>query len=114
MKFSTCYHVVALVPAALLWLLPLRVQADDLPKFSDSEVNNFVNQYADFVGKYIEAYKAAKTGNASAFDQLKTQVQPLQNKVSTVADKLKSNPAEVQKYEEFIATYTEKMIDATK
>jgi peptidoglycan hydrolase CwlO-like protein len=100
--------------ALLLSLLPLQVRADELPKFSDQDVTDFVKSYADFVTKYIQAYQSAKTGNKSAFDQVKTQVVQLQGKVASVAEKLKSKPEEVQKYEEFIATYTEKMIDATK
>ena len=103
-----------LLSAAVLLLLPIRVQADDLPKFSDADVNQFVSQYAEFANNYAQAYQAAKKGNTSALDQLKTQVQQLEDKVSKVAEKLKLNPAEVQKYERFITMYTEKMIDATK
>jgi septal ring factor EnvC (AmiA/AmiB activator) len=103
-------------PALALLLLPLapRLQADELPKFSDAEVNQFVSQYADFVTKYIQAYQAAKAGNPSAFDQLKTQVKQLQDEVAKVAEELRSKPEEVQRYEQFITAYTEKMIDATK
>jgi hypothetical protein len=105
-----------LAAAFALLLLPLapRLQADELPKFGDAEVNQFVSQYADFVTKYIQAYQAAKAGNPSAFDQLKTQVKQLQDEVAKVAEKLRSKPEEVQRYEQFITTYTEKMIDATK
>ena len=105
----------ALVASILvLPLCALRTQADDLPKFSDAEVNQFVSQYADLVAKYIQAYQAAKAGNPSAFDQLKTQVQQLEDEVAKVAEKLKARPEEAQRYEQFIANYTEKMIDATK
>jgi hypothetical protein len=100
--------------ALLLWPLAARVQADELPKFSDAKVNEFVSQYADFVTKYIQAYQAAKAGNPSAFNQLKTQVKQLQDEVAEVAKKLESKPEEVQRYELFITTYTEKMIDGTK
>jgi hypothetical protein len=101
------------------WFLTLALstfptKADELPKFSDAEVNQFVSQYADFVTKYIQAYQAAKAGNPSAFDQLKTQVKQLQDEVATVAEKLKTKPEEAQRYEKFVANYTEKMIDATK
>ena len=103
----------------IAWFLTLALstfatKADELPKFSDAEVNQFVSQYADFVTKYIQAYQAAKAGNPSAFDQLKTQVKQLQDEVATVADKLKAKPEEAQRYEQFVANYTEKMIDATK
>jgi septal ring factor EnvC (AmiA/AmiB activator) len=92
----------------------LRTLADELPKFSDAEVNQFVSQYADLVTKYIQAYQTAKAGNLSAFDQLKTQLKQLEDEVAKVAEKLKARPEEAQRYEQFIANYTEKMIDATK
>ena len=95
-------------------LSTLRTKADELPKFSDDEVNQFVGQYADLVTKYNKAYQAAKAGNPSAFDRLKTQVQQLQDEVAKVAEKLKTKPEEAQRYEQFIASYTAKMIDATK
>lgn len=97
-----------------LALPTLPTKADELPKFSDAEVNQFVSQYADFVTKYIQAYQAAKAGNPAAFDQLKTQVKQLQDEVAKVAEKLKAKPEEAQRYEQFIANYTEKMIDASK
>jgi hypothetical protein len=107
---------VLLIASILTLALPtLPTTADELPKFSDAEVNQFVGQYADFVTKYIQAYhQAAKTGNPAAFEQLKTQVQQLQDEVAKVAEKLKAKPEEAQRYEQFIANYTEKMIDASK
>ena len=106
--------IVLIASIFALELSTLRTKADELPKFSDAEVNQFVSQYADLVTKYIQAYQAAKAGNPSAFDQLKTQVKQLQDEVAKVAEKLKTKPEEAQRYEQFIANYTEKMIDATK
>ena len=106
------FYILVLAPCLTMWALP--VPADELPKFSDAEVNQFVRQYADLVTKYIQAYQAAKAGNPSAFEQLKTQVKQLQDEVAKVAEKLRSKPDEVSRYEQFIATYTEKMIEATK
>lgn len=100
--------------ALFLLLLAIPVTADELPKFSDKEVNDFVGHYAKLVEDYTKAYKAAKDGNPSAFEQLKTQVKQLQDEVDKVAEKLRSKPDEVPRYEQFIATYTQKMIDATK
>ena len=106
---------IALIASILtLALSTLPTKADELPKFSDAEVNQFVSQYADFVTKYIQAYQAAKAGNPAAFEQLKTQVQQLQDEVAKVAEKLKAKPEEAQRYEQFIANYTEKMINASK
>jgi hypothetical protein len=106
--------IVLIASILTVALSTLPIKADELPKFSDAEVNQFVSQYADFVTKYIQAYQAAKTGNPAAFEQLKTQVQQLQDEVAKVAEKLKAKPEEAQRYEQFIANYTEKMIDASK
>lgn len=115
MKALTRFCIGMLVAAALLVVLfPKSVWADELPTFSDAEVNQFVSQYAAFVTKYTQAYQAAKAGNQSQFAQLKTQVKQLQDQVTKVAEKLRSKPDEAQRYEQFIADYTEKIIDATK
>jgi peptidoglycan hydrolase CwlO-like protein len=114
MKALTRFSIGTLAAILLVVLFPKSVWADELPKFSDADVNSFVSDYATFVTKYIQAYQAAKAGNLSQFTQLKTQVQPLQDKVTKVAEKLRSKPEETQRYEQFIADYTEKMIDATK
>ncbi|HYZ72746.1 MAG TPA: hypothetical protein VE641_06675 [Chthoniobacterales bacterium] len=105
---------IVLIALISLALSTLPTKADELPKFSDAEVNQFVSQYSEFVTKYIQAYQAAKAGNPAAFDQLKTQVQQLQGEVPKVAEKLKAKPEEAQRYEQFIANYTEKIIDASK
>jgi hypothetical protein len=114
LSLSIRYAILSIASILALELSTLRAKADELPKFSDAEVNQFVSQYADLVTKYIQAYQAAKAGNPSAFDQLKTQVKQLQDEVAKVAEKLKTKPDEAQRYEQFIANYTEKMIDATK
>jgi chromosome segregation ATPase len=106
--------ILSIASILALELSTLRGKADELPKFSDAEVNQFVSQYADLVTRYIQAYQAAKAGNPSAFDQLKAQIKQLQDEVAKVAEKLKTKPDEAQRYEQFIASYTEKMIDATK
>src|SRR5258708_3717522 len=114
MKTLTRFSIGTLAAALLVVLFPKSVGADELPKFSDAEVNQFVSQYADLVTKYIQAYQAAKAGNLSQFTQVKTQVKQLQDQVTKVAEKLRSKPEETQRYEQFIADYTEKMITATK
>jgi septal ring factor EnvC (AmiA/AmiB activator) len=114
MKFLMHCGVAAFASVFLALLLPVSARAEELPKFSDSEVNQFVSAYADFVTKYIQAYQAAKAGKPSDFAQVKTKVQQLEDQVAKVAEKLKAKPDEAQKYEQFIADYTEKMIDATK
>jgi hypothetical protein len=114
MKTLSRFSIGTLATILLVVLFPKSVWADELPKFSDAEVNQFVSQYADLVTKYIQAYQAAKAGNLSQFTQVKTQVKQLQEQVTKVAEKLRSKPEETQRYEQFVADYTEKMIDATK
>ena len=114
MKALKWFCIGTFATALLVVLFPKSVWADELPKFSDAEVNGFVSDYAAFVTKYIQAYQAAKAGNPSQFAQLKTQVKQLQDQVTKVAEKLRSKPDDAQRYEQFIADYTEKMIDATK
>lgn len=114
MKAFKWFSLGTLAVALLVMFFPKSVWADELPKFTDAEVNSFVSDYAAFVTKYIQAYQAAKAGNQAQFAQLKTQVKQLQDQVTKVADKLRSKPDEAQRYEQFIADYTEKMIDATK
>jgi peptidoglycan hydrolase CwlO-like protein len=114
MKTLSRFSIGTLATILLVVLFPKSVWADELPKFSDAEVNQFVSQYADLVTKYIQAYQAAKAGNLSQFTQVKTQVKQLQDQVTKVTEKLRSKPEETQRYEQFIADYTEKMIDATK
>ena len=114
MKALKWFSIGTLAAALLVVLLPKSAWADELPKFNDAEVNSFVSDYAAFVTKYIQAYQAAKAGNQSQFAQLKTQVKQLQDQVTKVAEILRSKPDDAQRYEQFIADYTEKMIDATK
>ena len=113
LSLSIRWAILLIASILALQLSAFRAKADELPKFSDDEVNQFVRDYADLVTNYIKAYQAAKT-KPSAFDQLKIQVQQLQNEVAKVAEKLKTKPDEAQRYEQFIVNYTEKMIDATK
>src|SRR5258708_14768676 len=90
MKSLTRFSIGTLAAALLVVLFPKSVGADELPKFSDAEVNQFVSQYADLVTKYIQAYQAAKAGNLSQLTQVKTQVKQLQDQVTKVAEKLRS------------------------
>lgn len=88
-----------------------RDQADE---FSDHEVNSFVHHYARFVDEYVQACQAAKTGDTTRFVELQKQVEQLENQVASVTVKLKAHPDEIRRYEEVIAGYTQRMIDATK
>src|SRR5260370_17448442 len=106
MKALKRFSIGSLAAVLLVVLFPKSVWADELPKFSDAEVNQFVSQYADLVTKYIQAYQAAKAGNLSQFTQVKAQVKQLQDQVTKLADKFRSKQEETQPHEQFISYYT--------
>jgi polyhydroxyalkanoate synthesis regulator phasin len=128
MNFSIRLGVIAFASVLSLWLLPMSVRADEASKtanevskiaeeeaskFSDDKVREFVKGYVELVYAYRDAYgKATKDPNDLA--QLKGKVEALKNQVTTVGEKLQSKPAEAERFEQFVADYTQKMIDATK
>ena len=93
-------------------LVTTRAFGDDIPTFSDPDLNNFVKSYAQFVNDYVEACKAAKSGDTSKVTALQPRAQELQTQAAQVAGKLK--PDEAPKFQTFIATYTQKITDALK
>src|SRR5260370_17669605 len=105
MKALKRFSIGSLAAVLLVVLFPKSVWADELPKFSDAEVNQFVSQYADLVTKYIQAYQAAKAGNLSQLTQVKTHVKQLQDQVTKVADKLRPKPQKTQRYDQFTSYY---------
>ena len=128
MNFSIRLGVIAFASVLSLWLLPMSVRADEASKtanevskiaeeeaskFSDDKVREFVKGYVELVYAYRDAYgKATKDPNDLA--QLKGKVEALKTQVTTVGEKLQSKPAEAERFEQFVADYTQKMIDATK
>jgi len=100
--------------SVVLLIIPIFVQAGELPVFTDPEVNSFVQAYAQFVDEYVQACQAAKTGDTARFIQLQKEVDSLEKQVGQLTEKLKSRPDEARKYEQVIAGYTQKMIDASK
>jgi len=86
--------------------------ADDLPTFSDPDVNTFVKTYAQFVDDYITALKAAKTGDNSKLADVQTKAGALQTQATQAAGKLK--PDESEKFQKFVATCSQKITDAVK
>jgi len=66
------------IAVSLLTSIAGRVLADDLPSFSEPEVNTFVKSYAQFVDDYLVAFKAAKSGDASKVQALQAKAPELQ------------------------------------
>ena len=97
---SLCLAVLALSFAG-------RALTDDLPTFSDPEVNTFVKSYAQFVDDYVVAYKAMKAGDNSKLQALQAQAPQLQSEAAQLVGKVK--PDETDKFKEFITSCLQKI-----
>src|SRR6516165_1360979 len=73
-----------------------RVLADDLPSFSEPEVNT------------VAPYKAAKSGDASKMQELQAKSPELQAQAAQLAGKIK--PDETDKYKAFITSCMQKIV----
>ena len=126
MNFSIRLGVIAFASVLSLWLLPMSVRADEVSKiadeeaskFSDKEVRDFVSAYVNLVYAYRAAYRKATNNDPNPNDpktlaDLKGQVEALQSQVTKVGEKLQSKPAEAERFEQFVADYTQKMIEVT-
>jgi hypothetical protein len=103
-KFSTILGLTALFTSHAF--------ADNLPIFSDPAVNQFVKEYADFVGRYAEAYKATQSGDTSKLQAMQEKVQQLQSESATLATKIK--PDEQEKFKQFVTEQTQKIVSTLK
>ena len=89
-----------------------RLFADDVPTFSDADVNTFVNAYGPFVTEYVDAYKAAKAGDNSKLQALEAKSQELQRQVPQIIGKIK--PDEAEKFSAFVGQCSQKISDVAK
>lgn len=89
-----------------------RLLADDVPTFSDPDVNTFVKSYAQFVSDYVDAYKAAKTGDTSKLQALQSKSRELQAQAAQIPGKIK--PDESEKFSNFIGRCSEEISDVAK
>jgi hypothetical protein len=103
---------LSLATAFSVFALSVHAWADDLPTFSDPDVNTFVKTYAQFVDDYITALKAAKSGDNSKLAGVQTKAGELQTQATQAAGKLK--PDESDKFQKFVADCSQKIVDATK
>jgi hypothetical protein len=103
---------VALATVLSVFALTARVFADDVPMFSDPDVNTFVKSYAQFVDDYVAALKAAKTGDNSKLASVQAKAGDLQSQATQASGKLKAD--ENAKFQAFVATCTQKISDAAK
>jgi hypothetical protein len=84
-----------------------RMLADDIPTFSEPEVNTFVKSYAQFADDYLAAYKAMKAGDSSKIQALQSQSAELQNETTQMIGKLK--PGEAEKFSAFVTACAHKI-----
>src|SRR5258705_3562797 len=85
---------LSLATAFSVFAFSARALADDLPTFSDPDVNTFVKNYAQFVDDYITALKAAKTGDNSKLAGVQTKAGEHQGQATQAAGKLKPDESE--------------------
>src|SRR5215469_9230937 len=89
-----------------------RALGDEIPTFSDADVNTLVKTYAQFVDDYVEACKAVKAGDNSKIEALQAKAPQLQAQAAQIAGKVK--PDEAAKFQAFVATCSQKVVDAMK
>jgi hypothetical protein len=89
-----------------------RLFADDIPTFGDPDVNSFVKSYAQFVTDYVDAYKAAKSGDNSKLQALEPKSRELQVQAAQITGKIK--PDEAEKFSAFVGRCSEKISAVTK
>ena len=92
--------------------LAARLFADEIPTFSDADVNTFVKAYDQFVTEYVDAYKAAKAGDNSKLQAIEAKSQELQRQVPQIIGKIK--PDETEKFSAFVGQCSQKISDVAK
>jgi biopolymer transport protein ExbD len=89
-----------------------RALGDDIPQFSDADLNAFVKSYAQFTSDYVDACKAVKAGDNSKMTALQSKAPELQAQAAQMAGKVKAD--EAAKFQTFISACAQKIVDAMK
>jgi methionine synthase II (cobalamin-independent) len=105
MKWTWIRRTVA--ASLLAFSLAGRVFADDIPTFSEPEVNAFVKSYAQFADDYVVAYQAMKAGDNSKLQALHARAPALQQEAAQMSGKLK--PDETATFSTFISKCVQKI-----
>ena len=123
-RFSTLRRHLALFALPLaLFALSAIARADDVPTFSDPDVNAYVKSYADFTDHYsadMKDYMASmKTGDTAKMQAAAAKMQPDQAKAQELATKSatisgKVKPDEAAKFSAYLQKCAQKMADAAK
>jgi hypothetical protein len=89
-----------------------RALGDDIPQFSDPDVNAFVKTYAQFTTDYVEACKAVKAGDNSKMTALQSKAPEIQSQAAQMGGKVKAD--EAPKFQAFVSACAQKIVDAMK
>lgn len=84
-----------------------RMLAEDIPTFSEPEVNTFVKTYAEFADEYVVAYKAMKAGDNSKIQALQSKSAELETEAAKLNGKLKPN--ETDRFNAFVTSCAQKI-----
>ena len=90
-----------------LAIFALPVRADDPPKFSAPEVNDFVKKFNDLVDAYVKAVKAKDEGKMKELDAKSKELDTLSN---TIESKIK--PEEMESFGKYMTTQSQKLMEA--
>lgn len=90
----------------------MRALGDDLPTFSEPEVNAFVKAYAELADETIAAYKEAKGGDSSKLQAVESKGDQLAGQVQELMGKLKADEAE--RFTAFVEKIAQKLEAATQ
>ena len=84
-----------------------RILAEDIPTFSEREVNTFVKTYSEFADEYVVAYKAMKAGDNSKIQALQSKSTELETEAAKLSGKLKPN--ETDRFNAFVSSCAQKI-----
>ncbi len=98
---------LCLVLSLATFTLPVR--ADDPPKFSAPEVNDFVKKFGEFVDAYAKAVKAKDEAKMKELDAKGKELDTLWNCVET-----KMKPEEAESFGKYMTAQSKKLLDAAQ
>ena len=105
--FRRAFVCLGLALSLATFALPVR--ADEPPKFSAPEVNDFVKKFGDLVDAYVKAVKAKDDGKMKELDAKGKELDGLGN---TVESKIK--PEEMEAFGKYMTAQSQKLMDAAQ
>ena len=110
-SLTACFHraLLCLCLGISLAVYTLPARADDPPKFSAPEVNDFVKKFSGLMDDYI---KAMKSKDEAKMKELDAKSKDLETASATVESKLK--PEEADAFAKFMAAQAQRMMDAAQ